>query len=89
MLYIHFAMESLYLSVARDPTSKSAHILFEASFCYVAGRFTSLTILLKNGLLSSVMLSPFVPDAFALISIEYTVMHEVKLRKRSFEIWCC
>lgn len=30
---------SLFISVARDPTSKSAHILFGASFCYVAGRF--------------------------------------------------
>lgn len=53
-VYIMTYCRSQNMSVARDPTSKSAHILFDASFCYVAGRFTFLTILCLK-----MVLSPF------------------------------
>lgn len=50
---------SQYISVARDPTSKSAHILFDASFCYVAGRFTFFDhFMSENGLPKPAILSP-------------------------------
>lgn len=75
-LIVH-SKRSLFLPVARDPTSKSAH-LFDASFSYIAGRFISFffeSFFSENGFLSSAMVYPFfLLYAFALSFIKNTVM---------------
>lgn len=67
------------------PTSKSARILSDASFCYVAGCFTFLTIffvfLSENGLPKPAILS-FFSWCFCFNFMEHTEMHE--LNKRTF-----
>lgn len=70
----------------RDPTSKSAHILFNASFCYVAGclHFWPFYVWKWFAQFSHIISSFFLfclPDVSALIFLEDTEMHVFYERK--------